>query len=438
MNSVKGSLTPCYPGQQLGNYRLIKLLGQGGFADVYLGKHVYLDTPAAVKILHTRHGRIGVDMQAFFDEARIAARLVYPNIVRVLEFGLERQVPFLVMDYAPNGTLRRHYPSGSRLVPKVVLKYVKEVARAVHYIHARGFIHRDIKPENVLLGPHNEVWLSDFGIAIAAHAIADDGPVVRGTTAYMAPEQIEGYPCLESDQYTLGIVVYEWLCGYPPFEGSVNEIIYQHLNVAPPSLCASVPTIPLAVEKVVFKALAKDPGERFESVQAFAAALQDAFEPRSLARWDNDRQRLRPQQPSPTSRQGQGNTPEPELEWASGRCVRGKSRGAKSKTQNAWKETAALYAIDLLTGAALGGVLARLGVAPFLLELLLALCLVLLPIGGAFIRGDTPLFFLTLSITVAAAVAALLSHNLVIFDVTYTGLLLLSLLTSFAVSVNDI
>lgn len=438
MSNVKCSLTSCYPGQQLGNYKLIRLLGQGGFADVYLGKHVYLDTPAAVKILHTRHGQIGVDMQAFFDEARIAARLVHPNIVRVLEFDLERQVPFLVMDYAPKGTLRLRCPSGSRLVPKMVLKYMKEVARAVHYIHAMGLIHRDIKPENVLLGPHNKVWLSDFGIAIAAHAKADNGPVVRGTTAYMAPEQIEGHPCMQSDHYALGIVVYEWLCGYPPFQGSVNEIIYQHFNAAPPSLCTSVPTVPLAVEEVVFKALAKDPRERFESVQAFAAALQDAFEPRPLMIRDNDRQRPRPWRPSPTSRQGQGNTPEPEPERAAGRRGREKSRGTKSKTQKTWKETAALYAIDLLTGAALGGVLAGLGVAPFLLELLVALCLVLLPLGGAFIRGDTPLFFLTLSITVAAAMAALLSHNLVIFDVTYTGLLLLSLLTAFAVSVNDI
>jgi serine/threonine protein kinase len=419
------SAAKCHPGRQLGNYRLVRWLGEGGYAEVYLGKHIYLGTLAAVKIL--RAGLADVDAQAFFDEARIAARLVHPHIVRVLEFGVERRVPFLVMDYAPKGTLRRHYLPGSRLVPKVVLKYMQQAANAVQYIHDQGLVHRDIKPENLLLGHHNELWLSDFGIAVAAHKAIEGECVGAGTIAYMAPEQIEGKPCLESDQYALGIVVYEWLYGTTPFVGSVSEIAYQHFYVAPQSLRTSVPIVPWTAEDVVFKALAKDPQQRFESVQAFAEALRDAFEPQPMV----IRGVSRPLYPALASTPG--NAPataavKPEHEKSNN----------KSEKRIIRKEIAACFAIELFVGVALGCVLYGLGVTSLLLKLLLALCMALLPLACALIRKNRPLFLLSWSIVVAPAAPVLLLHSFILFVAAYIGSLLLGLLTACAIIVNDV
>src|SRR6266571_5564269 len=129
-------------GQHLGNYRLISLLGEGGFAEVYLGEHIYLGTQAAIKVLQTQ--LTTQEVQQFHNEARTIARLIHPNIVRVLEFGVEGNTPFLVMDYAPNGSLRLHHPIGTRLQVADVLPYVKQVSAALQYAHDHNLIHRDV------------------------------------------------------------------------------------------------------------------------------------------------------------------------------------------------------------------------------------------------------------------------------------------------------
>ncbi len=155
-------------GQQLGNYRLIRLLGQGGFAEVYLGEHIYLDTSAAIKVLHTQLD--SDEVESFRAEARTIARLVHPHIVRVLDYGVEGKTPFLVMDYAPNGTLRKRYPKGVPLPLSTIVSYVTQLADALQYAHEQKVIHRDVKPENMLLDRRNEVLLSDFGIALVAQS----------------------------------------------------------------------------------------------------------------------------------------------------------------------------------------------------------------------------------------------------------------------------
>ncbi|HLV97125.1 MAG TPA: serine/threonine-protein kinase [Ktedonobacterales bacterium] len=263
-------------GQQLGNYRLISLLGQGGFADVYLGQHLHLDSQAAIKIMHTHLAQ--EEWEGFRKEARIVAGLMHPHIVRLLDFDVEDGIPFLVMQFAPNGTLRRRHPAGQPLVPAIILPYVRQVADALHYIHGRKLIHRDIKPENMLLGPENEVLLSDFGVAIIAQSSRQENTQnIGGTVAYMAPEQIQSKPCPASDQYALGVVVYEWLTGDRPFGGSFTEIATKHILVAPPPLRALAPTLSLSIEEVVLRALAKEPQQRFPNVQAFAQALEEAI-----------------------------------------------------------------------------------------------------------------------------------------------------------------
>lgn len=274
-------------GQQLGNYTLTRLLGQGGFAEVYLGEHVYLKVPAAIKVLHTQLSDQD-DSESFLREAQFVARLAHPNIVRVLDFGIVDQVPFLVMDYAPNGTLRQRYPRGTRLSLTAVVSYVKQVASALQYAHDERLIHRDIKPENMLLGRRDEVLLSDFGIALVAQSskYQNEEDVVGGTAAYMSPEQIQGKSRPASDQYALAIVVYEWLTGERPFRGSFTEICSQHLFAPVPSLREKLPDIPAHVEQVITTALAKDAKQRFGSVQAFANALEQAsqeYKPPALA-----------------------------------------------------------------------------------------------------------------------------------------------------------
>ena len=186
-------------GQQFGNYRLVSLLGQGGFAEVYLGQHVRLNLQAAIKVLHTH--LTGQEAEHFQQEAETIATLMHPSIVRILDYDVQEGVPFLIMDYASGGSLRQRYPKGSVVPLSVVVSHVKQVAVALQYAQERRFIHRDVKPENMLLGRHEEVLLSDFGLAALAHSsgsLSTQGAM--GTLAYMAPEQIEGHPRAASDQ----------------------------------------------------------------------------------------------------------------------------------------------------------------------------------------------------------------------------------------------
>jgi serine/threonine protein kinase len=270
-----------YVEQQLGNYQLIRLLGQGGFANVYLAEHVYLKTSAAIKVLQVRLTDDALDR--FLAEAQTIARLSHPHIIRVLEFGIEQGTPFLVMNYAPYGSLRQRHPIGSVLANSQILSYVRQIASALQYAHDRMIIHRDVKPENMLLD--ETLMLSDFGLATTVQKQSYDAqsmPVhhtrnVAGTTTYMAPEQFDGIPSPASDQYALAVVIYEWLCGTPPFRGSDMGVAIQHIQKLPPPLREQAPSLAPAIEQAVFRALAKDPRQRFPSVQDFAHTLEMAM-----------------------------------------------------------------------------------------------------------------------------------------------------------------
>ena len=265
-----------YIGQRFGNYQLLRVLGKGSFATVYLAEHQYLDVPAAIKLLHVQ-----MDTRAyerFLREARTIARVQYPHIVRVMDFGIENEVPYLIMEHMPGGTLGKLYPRGTRVPLDQIVTYVKQIAPALDYAHQQRVIHRDIKPDNILLNAHNEAVISDFGIAIVQQTIASSSLLkLAGTPIYMAPEQIDLRPCPASDQYALGVLVYEWLAGEPPFRGStIFEIWSQHMHQPPPSLRERVPQLPGAVEDAVFGALAKDPRDRFATTQDFAMVLEEA------------------------------------------------------------------------------------------------------------------------------------------------------------------
>ncbi|HEX6477612.1 MAG TPA: serine/threonine-protein kinase [Ktedonobacteraceae bacterium] len=262
-------------GQRLDKYRLVRLLGRSACSEVYLGEHLHSKFPVAIKMLSGHFTRN--EMKKFLVHGSTLAQLKHPHIVQVIESGLNDTVPFLVMDFAPNGNLRERHPKGTRVPLETVVSYVQQIAGALDYVHDHKLIHRDIKPHNMLLGPDNEVLLSDFGIAIPTYSVdAIRSNDFEGTIVYAAPEQLEGEPRRSSDQYALGVVVYEWLCGEWPFCGSFTEVAHQHLFVSPPGLHEKNSAISLAVEKVVLKALAKDPVQRFANVKEFADALEQA------------------------------------------------------------------------------------------------------------------------------------------------------------------
>jgi serine/threonine protein kinase len=262
-------------GQQLGNYKLLHLVGQGGFADVYLGEHIHLRTQAAIKVLPVR--LVDSNIQSFLNEARTIAHLIHPYIVRVLDFGVQDNTPFLVMDYAPHGTFRQRFLQGTPLPETPLVPYMKQTAAALQYGHDKKLIHRDVKPENMLLGPNDELLLSDFGLALIAYnSISRSLTETAGTAVYMAPEQLQGKPCPASDQYALGMIAYEWLAGSCPFQGSFFEIASQQVLAQPASLQERAPGTSAEVEKVVMRALEKDPQQRFPNVREFALAFEDA------------------------------------------------------------------------------------------------------------------------------------------------------------------
>jgi branched-chain amino acid transport system substrate-binding protein len=264
-------------GQLFGNYRLVRLLGRGGFADVYLGQHQRLSAQvAAIKILDERLS--AEDGRVFEREAQTVASLVHPHIVRLLDYDLTNEgTPFLVMDYAPKGSMRQRHQKGERVPLPVVVSYVNQIAEALQYAHDKKIIHRDVKPDNMLIGVRNEIVLSDFGIAANAHSTGSQSVQASfGTVSYMAPEQIQEYPRPASDQYALAVTVYEWLTGERPFQGSITEIVSKHMMMSPPPLRSKLPGLAPAVEQVVLRALAKEPHKRFPSVIDFAHALEDA------------------------------------------------------------------------------------------------------------------------------------------------------------------
>jgi serine/threonine protein kinase len=262
---------------QLGNYRLQRPLGHGGFADVFLGQHVFLNTEAAIKVLHTQLR--DKDLDKFLQEARTIAHLTHPNIIHVLDFGTYEEEPFLVMEYAPHGNLRDHHARGTIVDLQTTVSYVKQIAAGLQYAHNANLVHCDVKPENMLVGQNKQILISDFGISIVTQSTQTQSTLeeVQGTAAYMAPEQINGKPKPASDQYALGIITYEWLCGEKPFNGSFIELCNKHITQLPPPLRSKNPDITAEIEYVVMTALEKDPAKRFSSIRAFANALEQAY-----------------------------------------------------------------------------------------------------------------------------------------------------------------
>lgn len=263
-------------GQQFGVYQLTNALAESPFAEVYRGEQRYSHIEVAIKLLR-RPLATTEDVDAFRGEARTLAALVHPHIVRMLSFDVQEQTGYLVMDYAPGGTLRQRHARGEIVPLDTFLPYTKQIADALQYAHEQGVIHQALRPESLLIGHQEEVVLAGFYLTSAHQATDQQTPEqIIAVTAYLAPEQLQGKPGQASDQYALAALVYEWLSGLPPFQGSGAELEQQILQTAPPPLHTGGPALAPAVERVVMRALAKDPAKRFASAQAFAAALEEA------------------------------------------------------------------------------------------------------------------------------------------------------------------
>jgi len=262
-------------GQTLGQYRLVERIGRGGMATVYKAYQPSLDRYVAVKVLPTYLAHDPDFAARFRREARAIARLNHPHILPVHDFGQEGELSYIVMRYVEGGTLKKQL--GQPLALNRTIDILAQIGDALDYAHQQGVIHRDVKPANVLLDQGRWAFLSDFGLAkmVAASVQLTKTGVGLGTPAYMSPEQAQGKPVgAPSDIYSLGIMLFEMLTGRVPFDADTPlAVLIKHLTAPLPLPREVNPDIPEPVERVILKAVAKDPEDRYQWVSEMVEAL---------------------------------------------------------------------------------------------------------------------------------------------------------------------
>ena len=266
-------------GKIIGNYRITAELGSGSFADVYLAQHIiFADKPAvAIKLLYARLKL--KEREQFIQEAQFLHRLQHPHILPVLDAGFQDGTPYIIMEYAAQGSLqdRLDRQAGKPFPLAEGIKIISDIGAALHYAHQQNIVHRDLKPDNILFNAKGEALLADFGLATILSSARTMQVGSAGTPAYMAPEMFDGRVSVKSDQYTLGCIAYELLTGRKPFdlEGvPIYAAQYQHAKVEPGAPSQYNRQISSHIEQAILTAMAKDRNNRHADVRVFLTALQ--------------------------------------------------------------------------------------------------------------------------------------------------------------------
>jgi predicted Ser/Thr protein kinase len=259
-------------------YELEEVVGTGGMSSVYRAHDRLLERDVALKVLHDQFGEDGEHVERFRHEARAVASLSHPNIVTVIDRGEQDGRQFIVFEYVAGENLKDLIEREAPLPEHEAVELGLQIARALAFAHEHGLVHRDVKPQNVLLGDHSEPKVTDFGIARSLdvrEGITQTGTVL-GTSDYIAPEQARGSRAsVQTDIYSLGVVLYELLTGELPFRGeNFVAVAMRHINDPVPSVRALRPDVSPRLDAAIHKAMAKEPRQRFESMDEFAAELQ--------------------------------------------------------------------------------------------------------------------------------------------------------------------
>lgn len=270
------------PGYELGNrYKIIRSLGEGGMANVYLAHDLVLDRDVSVKLLRLDLRDDSQTKRRFEREALSASQLNDPHIVGVYDVGEDHGMQYMVMQYVKGTDLKQYITDNYPIPLKVVVRIMEQVLSAVQTAHEHGIIHRDLKPQNILIDQNKNIKITDFGIATASYdnSLTQTNTLV-GSVHYLSPEQARGSVATkQSDIYSLGIILFELLTGKVPFEGETAvSIALKHFRDRTPSVRSINPDIPQALENVVYKATAKNPQERYSSARAMANDLRTALD----------------------------------------------------------------------------------------------------------------------------------------------------------------
>jgi serine/threonine protein kinase len=270
-------------GQMLGPYRIITQIGKGGMANVYKAYQPSVDRYVAIKVLPSQLAESQEFATRFHQEARIIAKLEHPHILPVFDYGESDGVAYFVMRYLEAGTLRDKMEAGRPLPLNDIDRIFTQLAEALSYAHSFGIIHRDLKPANALIDSHGNIFLTDFGIAKLMESASPrltQTDAIMGTPAYISPEQAQSQPVDQrSDIYSLGIILYEMVTGRVPFVADTPlAVLFKHISDPLPLPSLVKPDIPAPIEKVILKALAKEPKDRFSTADEFVAAWKRALE----------------------------------------------------------------------------------------------------------------------------------------------------------------